>query len=795
MRMRLLSTSLQGRVTAIIVVAVVSIMIGKAALDLIHTTAEREAAMAQHIELITQMQSQALVRPLWDFNVEQVSAILESLGRDPAFVRASVQDAKGNMVATRDAEPADRTPARSGVHDWAVEVPVVMVDEGQSLIIGRLKASFSNDALTIARSRQLVSAVEGAAVIASVNLLAVLLSFRLLSRPLRALTSVMGRLAEGDTAVTVSATHRIDEIGQMARAVEVFKTAMIRNNAIASEFDAALSNMSQGLCLFKTDDRLAVANVRFASMFGAPEPGAMAAEIFVYEGMAGLLGPQERMEVGFSTELPDGRVIAVTRCPVVGGGWVGTFEDVTEQRRGAAKLAHMAHHDALTGLPNRVLFREQLHLALARARHTQGPAVFCLDLDRFKSVNDTLGHPVGDALLRAVSGRLQGCVRKSDLVARMGGDEFAIVQENASQPVDAIALARRIVESLSEPFDIDGHRVVIGTSVGIALASDGLASADALIKCADLAMYCAKADGRGGWAFFEAAMDAHLQARRRLEVDLRGALAGNQLEVFYQPLIETASGEVSGFEALVRWRHPERGMVSPADFIPVAEEIGIIGEIGSWVLRQACTDVVSWSGTLKVAVNFSPVQFRDGTLADRVARILLETGMNPDRLELEVTESLLLGSTDSVLKILHDLRATGVRIAIDDFGIGYSSLSYLRRFPFDKIKIDQSFVREMSTDDECAAIIRAVVGLGRSLSIAVSAEGVETQQQLASLCTEGCCEVQGYLFSKPKPACDIPALLASHHGKQMNTAGWFKAGLHVELGEAGLTLPERMMAP
>ena len=538
-----------------------------------------------------------------------------------------------------------------------------------------------------------------------------------------------------------------------------------------ARFDAALSNMSQGLCLFGADGRLSVANVRFAAMFGIPETGATPAEVFAGAGMVRLLGSQAKAEASFSCELPDGRAIAVTRSPISGGGWVSTFEDVTEQRRDAAKLAHMAHYDALTGLPNRVLFREHLHLALTRARRGQGLAILCLDLDRFKPVNDALGHPVGDALLCAVSERLRRCVRETDLIARLGGDEFAIVQEHAQQPVDAGALARRLVESVAQPFDIDGHRIVIGTSVGIALASDSLTGADALLKCADLALYRAKADGRGAWAFFEADMDARMQARRLMELDLRGALAAKQFEVFYQPLVSTAHGEITGFEALVRWRHPKRGMVSPAEFIPLAEEIGIVSDIGAWVLRQACTDIASWSRHLKIAVNLSPVQFRDKALAQGVARILSETGMDPKRLELEVTESLLLGNDDSVLAILHDLRAMGVRIAMDDFGTGYSSLSYLRRFPFDKIKIDQSFVREMGAEEDCIAIIRAVVGLGRSLGMAVNAEGVETPQQFASLCAEGCGEVQGYLFSKPKPASDIPALLAAHRGDRDNLDG------------------------
>ena len=527
-------------------------------------------------------------------------------------------------------------------------------------------------------------------------------------------------------------------------------------------FDAALSNMIQGLCLFGTDGRLAVANARFSSMFGLPTPGTLPEEVFAGEALGELLGQNEDERASFSRNLPDGRTIAVIRSPIDGGGWVATFEDVTEQRRGIAQLAHMVHHDALTGLPNRVLFREHLHLALARSRRGSGLAVLCVDLDRFKAVNDTLGHPVGDALLRAVSERLRGCIRESDLAARLGGDEFAIVQENASQPVDATALARRVVESLSEPFDLDGHRVVIGASVGIALNSDGLEGADGLLKCADLALYRAKMDGRGAWAFFEADMDARMQARRVMEIDLRSALIEEQLQVFYQPLVETTHGEVTGFEALVRWYHPTRGIVSPADFIPLAEEIGLIGEIGAWVLERACRDMVSLPGKLKVAVNLSPVQFRNRRLAETVGAILADTGFDPNRLELEVTESLLLGDDEAVLAILHELRAMGVRIAMDDFGTGYSSLSYLRRFPFDKIKIDQSFIREMGTDGDCAAIIKAVVGLGRSLGMAVNAEGVETNQQFIKLCAEGCGEVQGYLFSKPKPISELPGMLLQH---------------------------------
>ena len=527
-----------------------------------------------------------------------------------------------------------------------------------------------------------------------------------------------------------------------------------------ARFDAALSNMSQGLCLFDAGGKLAVANRRFAEMFGAPEPGAAPERVFADGGLAGLLGAEAGEEAGFSCDLPDGRVVAVAHRPVAGGGWVATYEDVTERRRAEERLAHMAHHDALTGLPNRVLFREHTRRALARARRGGGLAVMCLDLDRFKPVNDTLGHPVGDALLRAVADRLRACAREADLVARLGGDEFAVVQEAASsQPADATGLARRLVEALAAPFEVEGHQVVVGASVGVALVVDAPDDADSLLKCADLALYRAKADGRGTWRFFEAGMDARMQARRALEMDLRRALADGQLEVFYQPLVEAGRGGVSGFEALLRWRHPARGMVPPAAFIPLAEEIGLIGPIGIWALRQACAAVASWPGDLKVAVNLSAAQFRDRALADEVARALADTGLHPARLELEVTESLLLADDEGVLAMLHELRALGVRIAMDDFGTGYSSLSYLRRFPFDKIKIDQSFVRGLGEREDCAAIVRAVVGLGRALGMAVNAEGVETAEQFAALRAEGCGEVQGYLFSKPLPAAEIPALL------------------------------------
>ena len=529
-----------------------------------------------------------------------------------------------------------------------------------------------------------------------------------------------------------------------------------------AHMEAALDNMLQGLCLFGTDGRLGVANRRFAAMFGQPEAGALPIEIWRTEQQAALLEATEGTGPENATcDLPDGRTIAVSRQRIRDGGWVVTYEDITERRASEARLVHMARHDVLTGLPNRLMLSEYLPQALARARRTGGLAVLCLDLDGFKVVNDTLGHGAGDILLHAVAERLQGCTRDGDMVVRLGGDEFAIVQETVEQPHEATALARRAVRELGLPFNIDGQEVVISASVGIVLASEGIGAPDALMKCADLALYRAKEEGRNRFCFFEAEMDVRARTRRMLELDLRGALALRQFEVFYQPLISAGTGKVSGFEALLRWNHPQRGQVSPAVFIPVAEEIGLITAIGAWVLERACADAALWPGNLKVAVNLSPEQFQGHGLVDEVRHALTASGLPASRLELEITESTLIRDDEVVLATLHALRALGARIAMDDFGTGYSSLSYLRRFPFDKIKIDQSFVRGMMDQTDCLAIVRAVIGLGRSLGIAVNAEGVETAEQLDALRLEGCGELQGFLFSKPRPGYDVEDMVTN----------------------------------
>jgi diguanylate cyclase (GGDEF)-like protein len=421
----------------------------------------------------------------------------------------------------------------------------------------------------------------------------------------------------------------------------------------------------------------------------------------------------------------------------------------------------MAHHDALTALPNRILLRLRMEEMIADlGRNGRGFAVLCVDLDNFKWVNDTLGHPFGDLLLQGVATRLRAELREQDTMARLGGDEFAILQAGVERPEEVSNLLARLLTVIGEPYDLEGHLVTVGASIGVALAPGDGADPDRLLKNADMALYRAKAEGKGAFRFFESEMDARVQARRRLEMDLRMAMQAEAFEVHYQPLVNLATGEVRSLEALIRWPHPERGMIPPSDFIPVAEETGLITQLGLFVLRQACADAAKWPEDVKVAVNLSPMQFKSGSLLQSVRDALNDAGLQPTRLELEITETLLLDKSELVTATLHALRALGVHISMDDFGTGYSSLSYLRSFPFDKIKIDRSFVHDIGANADSQAIVRAIVSLGSSLGIMITAEGVETESDLAYLRAEGCTEGQGYLFSKAQPQREILALLA-----------------------------------
>jgi diguanylate cyclase (GGDEF)-like protein len=526
-----------------------------------------------------------------------------------------------------------------------------------------------------------------------------------------------------------------------------------------ARFQVALDNMSQGLCLFDGADRLIVQNRKFVAMFGEISEDVAASGEKAHqhlhrlglepESPAGRARKDQPMQEAYTRELADGRLVQVTRQAVADGGYVTTFEDVTERRRSQEQLSHMARHDALTGLPNRVMFREHLERALPRVKRGDNLALLLLDLDGFKAVNDTRGHPAGDELLRQVAAVLTRTVRETDLVARLGGDEFAVIQMGPGSPEEMVTLAERLVAALRVPFDIEGSSAEIGASIGIAPASAETISADELLRSADVALYRAKATGRGRWCFFEAGMDDEIHERRMLETDLRQAVREGKLTLHYQPLMEARSRTLSGFEALVRWTHPVRGVVPPSVFIPLAEETGLINEIGNWVLRTACAAAVRWPAHVRIAVNLSPLQLLTGRLVEEVEGALHDSGLAAGRLELEITESVLLQDSEQTLKVLHRLHGLGVHISMDDFGTGYSSLSYLRRFPFDKIKIDQSFVRDLTHHAGSIEIVRAVLGLGKALGMRVLAEGVETQEQLDILEFEGCNELQGYWFSRP----------------------------------------------
>ena len=542
------------------------------------------------------------------------------------------------------------------------------------------------------------------------------------------------------------------------------------------QLDAALGNMLQGLCLFDAEGGLLVHNRRFCDMFGI-EPGSLrpgmnlrAMASAVATGSAfddpralDLLLEQEELLRGGSggalcRTIRADFIVSVRQQPTAEGGWIATYEDVTQRFEAEARIITMARRDALTGLANRMVFGERLEEAAARLADGAGFAVLCLDLDRFKEVNDTYGHPVGDALLKGVAERLQACLRESDLLARLGGDEFAIVQTGPRLREDVIALATRLIGMFEQPFVLDDHTVSVGVSIGISLAPEHGSNPETLLKCADLALYRAKGGGRGGWSFFDEEMDLELRKRRALEHDLRQAVADGGFELFFQPIVSLTQHRVACCEALLRWKHPERGYVSPAEFIPLAEETGTIGEIGAWVLRRACREAATWPGDIAVAVNVSAAQFRNAAVVRAVMDALTESGLPAYRLELEITESVLLTDNVATLATLHTLKRLGVRVAMDDFGTGYSSLSYLQSFPFDKIKIDQSFVRNLDITGSSRLIVRSVVGLGRSLGMTVTAEGIETEAQMEQLRLEGCDEAQGYLFSRPVPAAGIDAL-------------------------------------
>jgi diguanylate cyclase (GGDEF)-like protein/PAS domain S-box-containing protein len=539
--------------------------------------------------------------------------------------------------------------------------------------------------------------------------------------------------------------------------------------------DTVLNNMSQGVLMFDRDARLVFCNQRYIEMYGLSSvfvvPGRSLPELLCHRKAVGAFsGDSEKYITGLLRDVRegrtskavirshDGRIFSVMRKPIADGGWIATHEDITDRQLAEERIVHMARHDALTDLPNRTMLRERLEYELKRTKRGEGLAVLCLDLDHFKSVNDTLGHPIGDELLKVVAARLRSCIRDSDTIARLGGDEFAIIMTAVNEPSDAVPLATRIRESITKPYDLDGHQVLADISIGISLAPADATESDLLLKNADMALYGAKADGRGTFRFFEPEMDARMKARRELEMDLRQALVNGEFELYYQPLVNLKTNAITAFEALLRWNHPVRGLISPADFIPIAEETGLIAPLGEWVLRRACEEAATWPAHIKVAINLSPVQLKNRGLVELVMSALSSVGLSASRVQLEITETVLMQNTFNTLATLQKLRALGVQIALDDFGTGYSSLSYLRSFPFDKIKIDRSFIQDLSNSAEPLAIVHAVAGLARNLDMVSTAEGVETTQQRDALQSIGCVEMQGYLFSRPRPPAEIAQL-------------------------------------
>jgi diguanylate cyclase (GGDEF)-like protein len=544
----------------------------------------------------------------------------------------------------------------------------------------------------------------------------------------------------------------------------------------SEHLDTAINNMTQGLLLFDASGHLVICNQRYLDMFGispdVAKPGCHLRDLVLHRQQLGsfvgdvdafcakFLDPKRDGVQDTVIATPDGRMIRLIYKRSPGGGWATTLEDVTERRRFEARIEHLAHYDALTNLPNRTLFQRHAEALLAEHSGRQF-AILYIDIDEFKRINDSLGHLIGDEFLKTVSNRLRGCVGADDFVARLGGDEFAIVQCDIDCDDDVSALIAQIYQALRTPFDCHGHRLSGDASIGIAIAPRHGSDLFGLLKSADLAMYAAKAAGRRTHRFFEPAMETRANLRRELEGDLRVALVEGGFEIHYQPLVDLRSDEVTGCEALLRWRHPVRGMVSPAEFISVAEETGLIEEIGQWVLRTACAEAVTWPAHIRLAVNVSPIQFKSETLPLKVAAALAETGLDPRRLELEITEAVLIADDDAALIALNQLRELGVHIALDDFGTGYSSLQYLQRFPFDKIKIDRSFVKEVTENTGSSSIIRAVVSIAADRNMVTTAEGVETQQQREIVEALGCTQMQGYLFSAALPAHEIRKMLAS----------------------------------
>jgi diguanylate cyclase (GGDEF)-like protein len=604
-----------------------------------------------------------------------------------------------------------------------------------------------------------------------------------MSKPISEATQVAERVAAGNFTDQI-ASHRRDELGRLLRSLATMqshlKTRADHDCAMMAKLDAALNNMKLGVCMFGPDNRLILWNDLYLKMYRIP-----AGRIFVGSTLEQMLEARKaagtnyrdlgqydaklqtavetRSPDSLTAELVDGRIVNIAYQPVENVGWVSTHEDITDRTQNEARIAHLAFHDPLTELPNRAAFGNYLAETFQSASAgNETFALLCIDLDRFKEINDVYGHSAGDRFLKEIGRRLTVACDGAFL-ARLGGDEFTIVLSGGTQPAAAEELCERLSSVVDTPVRIDDYDVDGSFTVGVSIFPQHGSDVDSLVANAEAALYRAKAEQRGTIRFFEPAMDRHIREKRVLQGEIALALERNELELHFQPQA-VSGGEVFGFEVLVRWRHPVRGMVSPGIFIPLAEETGLIGGIDEWVLREACREAASWPNPLSIAVNLSPIDFRRGDIPAMILSVLLETGLSPNRLEIEITEGVLIDDFERAIGILRKIKNLGVRVAMDDFGTGYSSLSYLQAFPFDKIKIDQSFVAKIGKNAQASAIIHAIVGLGRALELPVIAEGVETEEQLAFLVKEGCNEVQGYLIGRPQPIAQYRQVVAEFVG-------------------------------
>jgi diguanylate cyclase (GGDEF)-like protein len=766
-------------------------------LKAVHAAGELEQTLAELRRLVTAPpRVPAGDPPLWAGRYRQLAdsaaALLQAMGQrpgQPLSVQLADLDRDGSLALALagDERTVDAAEAGARYAQAAGDFEARVVAERQARAHA---ASQSLDALA-ARSRTLIAWVSAAAAVTGLLLgpIGVILLGRILAR-FEGVGSALLRLARNDTSVDIPGLGAQDEVGQLARSVAVFKAKSIEllqkkgeAERLNLQLDAAINNMPLGLSMFDAQGRLLVCNKTYAQMFDLPHaltrPGTLHVALWEHRvrrgarhvvdgeavGDAPSSDPSAEMTIEYGAE----RIISVARQPLKGGGWVSLHEDITQRCLQEREITHLALHDPLTTLANRAYFRAQLQQALQRLVRGQGFAVLCLDLDRFKIVNDTLGHPVGDALLKQVSERLVGCVRQGDLVARLGGDEFAIIQANVRDPEQCETLASRIVETVSKPYDIDGQRIDISTSIGVTLAPRDGSDADQLMKNADLALYRTKSQGRRGYSFFKPEMTDKIEVRRTFETDLRKALEQDKLDLFYQPLVCLQTQKVAGVEALLRWTHPTRADVPAAEIVAVAEEIGLIAELGSWALRRACAQAVQWPAPIRMAINLSHLQIRQN-LIENVLQALADTGLAPERLELEITEGVLLQDSSNTIAVLHQLRQLGVRVTMDDFGTGYGSVSYLRSFPFDKIKLDQSFIADIEKSEEARALAASLVGVGRSLGMDTVAEGIENFEQLRLVRNFGFSEAQGFYFSPAVPARDIARLLEETFGQSLSAA-------------------------